>query len=93
MNDHVSADAAQLKLRRSGEIQGNILAGFRKDHEVVIFLRFPQDPAPVRKWLNRLIPQIATTRQVAAFNEDREQPVHAVLTIASDDRDRLEVKA
>ena len=72
MNDHVSADAAQLKLRRSGEIQGNILAGFRKDHEVVVFLRFPQDPA---------------------FNEDREQPVHVVLTIASDDRDRLEVKA
>jgi Dyp-type peroxidase family len=62
--------ARNLPLRRSEEIQGDVLAGFRKDFETVVLLRFPDDPAPVRKWLSRLIPQIATTRQVAAFNQD-----------------------
>lgn len=71
MSDDVSDTAAQnLPLRHSDEIQGDVLAGFRKDHETVLLLRFPDDPAPVRQWLGRLIPQLATTRQVAAFNAD-----------------------
>jgi Dyp-type peroxidase family len=72
MSDDISDTAAQNlpPLRRSGEIQGDILAGFRKDHESVVLLRFPEDPVPVRKWLRRLIPQLATTEQVAAFNAD-----------------------
>lgn len=71
MSDQVADDAARkLPLRRSDEIQGDVLAGFRKDHETVVLLRFPDDPAPVRKWLGRLVPRLATTRQVAAFNRE-----------------------
>jgi Dyp-type peroxidase family len=71
MSDDVSDVAARnLPLRWSDEIQGDVLAGFRKDHETVVLLRFPDDQEPVRKWLGRLIPQLATTRQVAAFNAE-----------------------
>ncbi|MEV4318656.1 Dyp-type peroxidase [Actinocrispum sp. NPDC049592] len=68
----VPADAAaqKLPLRTSTEIQGDILAGFRKDHENVVLLRFPDDAVSVRKWLAKLIPQLATTLQVAAFNTE-----------------------
>lgn len=55
-------------LRSSPNIQGNILAGFRKDHQVFAFLRLPADPAQARSWLNDLLPRIAATREVAAFN-------------------------
>jgi Dyp-type peroxidase family len=71
MTEHLAHEAARtLPLRHSDEIQGDILAGFRKDHESVLLLRFPEDQARVRQWLRRLIPQISTTRQVAAFNAD-----------------------
>nr|WP_042189989.1 Dyp-type peroxidase [Kibdelosporangium sp. MJ126-NF4]CEL19024.1 Peroxidase [Kibdelosporangium sp. MJ126-NF4]CTQ95174.1 Peroxidase (EC 1.11.1.7) [Kibdelosporangium sp. MJ126-NF4] len=72
------ADAAArtLPLRHSEDIQGDILAGFRKDHVTVLLLRFPDDHEPVRKWLRRLIPQIATTRQVAAFNSEFSSARH-----------------
>lgn len=55
-------------LRSSSNIQGNILAGFRKDHQVFIFLKFPPDPARARCWLGELTPRIAATKEVAAFN-------------------------
>ncbi|MCE7008485.1 Dyp-type peroxidase [Kibdelosporangium philippinense] len=73
------ADAAgrTLPLRHSDDIQGDILAGFRKDHETVLLLRFPDDQRPVRKWLRLMIPQIATTRQVAAFNAEFSAARHA----------------
>jgi Dyp-type peroxidase family len=71
MSDNPSDVAAlKLPLRGSDDIQGDILAGFRKDHETVVLLRFPEDREPVRKWLRSLIPQLATTRQVAAFNTE-----------------------
>ena len=57
-----------LPLRTSTDIQGNILAGFRKDHQVFVFLAFPGDPAQARGWLSDLLPSIATTKEVAAFN-------------------------
>ncbi|MFD0401855.1 Dyp-type peroxidase [Kitasatospora sp. NPDC127121] len=60
--------ATDLRLRQSDEIQGDILAGFRKDNVSVLFLKF-EDAARARDWLRRLVPQIATTRQVATFNE------------------------
>ncbi|MER5641463.1 hypothetical protein ABT095_31535 [Kitasatospora sp. NPDC002227] len=60
--------ATDLPLRESEEIQGDILAGFKKDQTVLLFLRF-EDPLKARSWLQRLTPRIATTRQVATFNK------------------------
>jgi Dyp-type peroxidase family len=56
-----------LPLRSSEEIQGNILAGFNKDHQVFLFLMFP-DAARGQAYLGELAPRIATTKQVATFN-------------------------
>lgn len=58
-----------LPLRASAEIQGDVLAGFKKDHATMLFLRFSETQA-ARAWLGRLAPMIATTRQVAAFNAE-----------------------
>jgi Dyp-type peroxidase family len=58
---------AELPLRASGEIQGNILAGFSKDHQTFVFLQFP-DLASARAYLSELTPRIATTSQVETFN-------------------------
>ncbi|MER7754270.1 Dyp-type peroxidase [Kitasatospora sp. NPDC097643] len=60
--------AADLRLRESDEIQGDIIAGFKKDNITLLFLKF-EDAPRAREWLRRLTPQISTTRQVAAFNE------------------------
>ncbi|MDT0317533.1 Dyp-type peroxidase [Streptomyces millisiae] len=61
-----AADRA-LPLRRSTEIQGDILAGFRKDHVRLLLLTFGNQRG-ARGWLDRLRHRIATTRDVAAFN-------------------------
>jgi Dyp-type peroxidase family len=58
-----------LPLRESREIQGDIVAGFKKDHTQLLFLRFGDGPL-ARQWLRRLRPRIATTRQVATFNAE-----------------------
>ncbi|MFD0347371.1 Dyp-type peroxidase [Kitasatospora aburaviensis] len=60
--------ATDLRLRESDEIQGDVIAGFKKDHVTLLFLKF-EDTIRARNWLRDLAPQIATTRQVAAFNE------------------------
>ncbi|MDH6705360.1 Dyp-type peroxidase family [Kitasatospora sp. MAA19] len=60
--------APDLRLRESDEIQGDILAGFKKDNVSVLFLKF-EDAGRAREWLRQLVPQIATTREVATFNE------------------------
>ncbi|MFE1879818.1 Dyp-type peroxidase [Streptomyces diastatochromogenes] len=57
-----------LPLRDSTEIQGDILAGFKKDYMTLLFLQFG-DMTAARNWLAELIPTIATTQQVAAFNQ------------------------
>lgn len=61
-----------LDLRESDEIQGNILAGFKKDHQVFLFLVFPTSEAG-QAWLAELVPlegpaRVASTREVATFN-------------------------
>src|SRR4051812_25649567 len=56
-------------LRASDEIQGNVLAGFRKDRQQLLFASFDANPANARAWLSQILPRIATTRQVASFNE------------------------
>jgi Dyp-type peroxidase family len=45
-----------LELRTSTEIQGNILAGFNKDHQEFLFLRFT-DATQARKWVRELTPE------------------------------------
>ncbi len=49
------------------EIQGNILGGFTKDFQMMLFLEIT-DVAEFRYWLDRLIPFIATSAEVIAFN-------------------------
>jgi Dyp-type peroxidase family len=49
------------------EIQGNILAGFNKDNQTLIFLEI-SDVAEFKKWLQELVPFIATTDEVLQFN-------------------------
>ncbi|WP_441248434.1 Dyp-type peroxidase [Kitasatospora sp. McL0602] len=60
--------ATDLSMRDSDEIQGDVLAGFKKDQMVLLFLKF-EDGIRARTWLQRLTPRIATTRQVATFNK------------------------
>src|SRR5438874_1564212 len=49
------------------QIQGNILAGFNKDYEALLFIEF-QDPAGARTWLNETRGNIATMQEVLDFN-------------------------
>jgi Dyp-type peroxidase family len=56
-------------LRTSDEIQGNIIAGFRKDRQQLLFVSFTGSAANGRSWLTAVLPRIATTHQVAAFND------------------------
>jgi len=49
------------------DIQGNILAGFNKDHQAFVFLRI-NDPAAARQWLRGIAPSIASVGEVLAFN-------------------------
>lgn len=49
------------------EIQGNILAGFNKDHQLLIGLQI-RDVEAARRWLERIEPEIATTAEVLEFN-------------------------
>ncbi|MGI5466280.1 FAD-dependent oxidoreductase [Streptomyces sp. CA-132043] len=65
-----------LPLRYSTQIQGDILAGFKKDHTTVLFLHFT-DAVKARGWLKDLIPRIATTAQVTRFNEEFSAHRHA----------------
>ncbi len=52
---------------RVDQIQGNILAGFSKDNQALIFLRI-EDPKQFKKWLQTVVPFIATTEEVLLFN-------------------------
>lgn len=49
------------------DIQGNILAGFNKDFQTLLFLRIT-DAVSAREWLKALVPFVATTSEVLAFN-------------------------
>jgi len=50
------------------EIQGDGLAGFRKDHGIYLFLLIG-NVGQARRWLAWLTPQIATLRKVHRFNQ------------------------
>jgi Dyp-type peroxidase family len=54
------------------EIQGNVLPGFSKDHQTLLLLNIV-DPAAAGRWLGRLVPHIATLREVHDFKRLFEQ--------------------
>jgi Dyp-type peroxidase family len=66
-----------LELRVSTKIQGNVLAGFNKDHQEFLFLRFTDD-TKARKWLKGLTPgkeavsspgPVTMTKEVTEFKD------------------------
>ncbi len=68
-HDPTRPDASNEPELAVGNIQGNILAGFNKDHQVHLYLRIVDNQEEAfRQWLGRLIPLIATTAEVLAFN-------------------------
>jgi Dyp-type peroxidase family len=50
------------------EIQGNILGGFFKDHQMLLFLHFT-DADLARLWVRDITPDVATSAEVTAFND------------------------
>jgi Dyp-type peroxidase family len=68
-HDLTRPDAHKEPVLAVRNIQGNILAGFNKDHQVHLYLRILDGQVEAfRKWLGRLVPLIATTSEVLAFN-------------------------
>jgi Dyp-type peroxidase family len=61
------APATDEDVLNVANVQGNILAGFNKDHQILLFLRIT-DPKQFREWLKELTPFVATTEEVLAFN-------------------------
>ena len=51
---------AELPLRSSCEIQGNILEKFPEENQAFILFGF-SDPVPAKRWLKSLLPEISTT--------------------------------
>lgn len=49
------------------QIQGNILAGFNKDNQTLIFLKI-NEVTTFKLWLCAIIPFVATTQEVLQFN-------------------------
>jgi Dyp-type peroxidase family len=49
------------------EIQGNILAGFNKDQQLLLALRIRRVPS-ARKWLARMLPFVSSLAEVQQFN-------------------------
>jgi Dyp-type peroxidase family len=49
-------------------IQGNVLAGFNKDHQRFVFFQF-SDRDRARPWLATIVDEVATSEEVLAFNE------------------------
>jgi Dyp-type peroxidase family len=50
------------------EIQGNILGGFNKDHQTLLFLKIT-NVAAAKQWLRTIEPYIATAAEVIKFNQ------------------------
>jgi Dyp-type peroxidase family len=49
------------------DIQGNILAGFKKDYQRLIAVNL-RDVSSARKWIRRVAPEISSTAEVLQFN-------------------------
>ncbi len=50
------------------DIQGNIIGGFHKDHQMMVFLKITQVTA-AKQWLRSIEPYIATAAEVIKFND------------------------
>lgn len=59
--------AAAEEVLDIGNIQGNILAGFNKDHQALLFLKIT-DAAKAKRWLRFVTPSVATMEEVLSFN-------------------------
>jgi Dyp-type peroxidase family len=62
----VNANTPQITIHLNN-IQGNILGGFNKDYQAFLFLQFT-DAAEGRAWIKDIVPKIATSAEVIAFN-------------------------
>lgn len=58
-----------LPLRASRTVQGNVLAGFNKDHQIFRLLALPADSSQARAWLTELRASLAVTQDVEDWNE------------------------
>jgi Dyp-type peroxidase family len=63
---------AELELRTSTNIQGNILAPFNKPHQAFLFVNFRNDKERARSWLAELCEHgpVASTNEVASRNDE-----------------------
>jgi Dyp-type peroxidase family len=60
-------DRTALPLVTDINIQGNVIAGFNKDHQMLLFLRW-HDADTARAWLTNILPRLSTNQAVADFN-------------------------
>src|SRR5258708_37998166 len=68
-DDLTRPDASAEPVLAVNNIQGNILAGFNKDHQTHLYLRIQEREAePFRGWPRALTPFIANTAGSLAFN-------------------------
>jgi hypothetical protein len=61
-------DASEDPEINLANIQGNVLAGFNKDHQRLLFFRLG-DGDRARSWLATMVDETATSEEVLAFNE------------------------
>jgi Dyp-type peroxidase family len=66
-NGYVASTAAEPILA-THEIQGNVLGGFNKDHQMLMFIKINQ-VAAAKQWLRAIEPYIATAAEVIKFNQ------------------------
>ncbi|GHO97423.1 peroxidase [Reticulibacter mediterranei] len=60
-------DASNERVLDMDQIQGNIIPGFLKDFETLLFLKIT-NPRQCKQWLKEITPSIATAQEVFAFN-------------------------
>jgi len=60
-------DAAREPVLELDQIQGNVIPGFSKSHETLLFLRIV-DVSYCKRWLKEITPLIATAEEVLSFN-------------------------
>jgi Dyp-type peroxidase family len=60
-------DPKTLPLAADANIQGNVLAAFNKDHQVLLFITWT-DATAARAWLGEVRPRLSRNDEVVAFN-------------------------
>jgi Dyp-type peroxidase family len=71
----MAADPDPRPLARSRQIQGNVLAPFRCDHQAFVFLSFRQRRAAARRWLRDVAERVSTTK---ATGKGKKPPFFSV---------------